>query len=388
MIRVIAVDDEQPALHRLGKLLESFGNVEVAGLFDRATACLDFALAEEGRIDLALLDMEMPKIHGLELGRRLRQCRPEIQIAFLTAHEQFAKDAFEVEALDYLLKPFAVGDLARILERWSKRSGRSYGGKQEDGGSEDGSEGADDRGLAVHGFGPFTVLTPGREPVRFRNSKSRELLAYLHQSHGKPVGKARLLEDIWYGRNPERAQVTLHTTVYQLRKDLEAAGLADPLVQSKTDGGSYAAHLPVSYSDVEAYEEELRQFKRTGSLSHALKAIRLYGEGYLPGSGYVWAAPRQAELELGYAELLEAVAGLYVKQHKYDMALNSLRKLAELSPLSGRLHTMMTALLLLMGREDDAREYSALARELLADSDVAERLDYAAIAADPLRCFS
>lgn len=379
MIRVIAVDDELPALHRLGKLLESFGNVEVAGLFDRASACLDFALAEEGRIDLALLDMEMPKIHGLELGRRLRECRPEIQIAFLTAHEQFAKDAFEVEALDYLLKPFAVGDLARILERWSKRSGRAAGGNQEDDGG---------RGVAVHSFGPFTVLTPGREPVRFRNSKSRELLAYLHQFRGKPVGKSRLLEDIWYGRNPERAQVTLHTTVYQLRKDLEAAGLANPLVQSKTEGGSYAALLPVSYSDVEAYEEELRQFKRTGSLSHALKAIRLYGEGYLPGSGYVWAAPRQAELELGYAELLEAVASLYVKQRKYDFALNSLRKLAELSPLSGRLHTMMTALLLLMGREEDAREYSALACELLTDSGVAERFDYAAITADPLRCFS
>jgi two-component system, LytTR family, response regulator len=100
-------------------------------------------------------------------------------------------------------------------------------------------------------------------------------------------------------------------------------------------------------------------------LTHALKAVQLYGGGYLSVSGYSWAAPRQAELELGFAELLEAVVDTYVRQQQYDIALDPMRKWAELNPLSARLHAKMISLLLLMNRQDDARSYHKLALELI-----------------------
>jgi len=355
MIRVIAVDDEQPALNRVGKLLQTMEGVQVGGLFDSARLFLEHALTTQESIDLALLDMEMPGLHGLELARRLREVRPEIHIVFLTAYEEYARDAFDVEALDYLLKPITVEDLARMLSRFEKRSSRKAADVP-----------ASERKLAVRSFGPFSVTSDNGEPVRFRNSKGRELLAFLHHFGGKPVSKAQIMDELWPGRDVERTQVNLHSTVYQLRKDLEACGLHGIVEQSKTAGGSYCLRWSGAVDDdVAAYEQAFRQFKNTNSLTYVIQAIQLYRDGFLSGSGYGWAAPRQAELELSYIELLESMINTYVRQKRYEIALSPIQKWAQLLPLDDRVHAKMVALLLLLNREADAREYHRLVLELL-----------------------
>jgi len=377
MIRIVAIDDELHALRRVGKLLEAFEDVQVCGLFEKSRAFLEYVLTEPEPIDLVVLDMNMPTMHGLELARRLRECRPEIQIVFLTAYEEFARDAFDVEALDYLVKPVMKEDLSRMISRFIKRTGQ---GKDEE-------HRSDERGIAVHSFGQFTVKTDTGAQIRFRNSKGQELLAYLHHHRGKPVSKAQIMEDIWYGRDVERTQVNLHSTVYQLRKDLEAYGLSDLIEQSKTAGGSYRLNWAPSFDDVLAFENEIRAFHRSSSLTHALKAVQYYGGGFLTGCDYGWAMPRQAELELSYTELLEAIVDTYVRQQRYEIALNPMRKWAELFPVSGRLHAKMIALLLLMNRDVDARAYHELAREMLDQSEELTEIDFPRIYANPATLF-
>ncbi|WP_165452343.1 response regulator [Paenibacillus thalictri] len=375
MIHVIAVDDEPPALRRVGALLQTFDEVQVAGLFESGQLFLDHVLTMPGPIDLALLDMELPGMNGLELARRLRAVRPEIQIAFLTAYEEYARDAFDVEAIDYLLKPIAREDLARTLDRCQKRSSRIM------------QQAQPERGISVSSFGPFSVTTEAGETVRFRNSKSRELLAYLHYHGGRPVSKVKIMDDLWYGRDAARTQVNLHSTVYQLRKDLEAAGLPRVLEQSKTAGGSYQISWNVAFDDLAAYEEECRLYRQTLSITHVMRAIQLYGDGYLEGSGYGWAAPRQAELELGYAGLLEVMVDTYVRQKRFDIALKPLQKWVRLQPLEVRLHGKMIALLLLMDREADAISYHRLALELLELEDTPHMLDLPGLRVDPFAMF-
>ncbi|OXS53797.1 hypothetical protein B1A99_28250 [Cohnella sp. CIP 111063] len=377
MLRVIAVDDELPALRRAGKLLETFEGVRVDGLFDKAQAFLEHALTAPEPIDLVLLDMEMPGIHGLELARRLRDIRPEVQIAFLTAYEEYARDAFQVEALDYLLKPIMPEDLERALGRAAKRGERTGSAR----------ESASRTGVSVRSFGPFSVEDENGRPIRFRNSKGRELLALLHAYRGRPVGRAQLTDGLWFGRDADKTQANLHSTVYQLRKDLEACGLENAIEQSKTAGGSYALRWDVAFDDVAAYEEELRRFRETGSLTPLMRAVQLYGEGYLAGSGYEWAAPRQAELELEFVGLLEAMVDAYVGQGRYEIALNPLQRWSQLLPLSGRLHAKMIALLLLMNRDKDALAYHELAQELMDGEDEASELNYASISANPASMF-
>lgn len=374
MIRVIAVDDELLALRRVRKLLETFGEVQLCGLFDKAQAFLEHVLTTPEEIDLVLLDMEMP-LHGLEVARRLRVIRPEIHIAFLTAHEEYAREAFNVEALDYLLKPVDKEALEKTIRRFIQRSNRSGA-----------NETLPERGTSVRSFGPFEVTTETGEQIRFRNSKGRELLAYLHLHRGRPVSKAQIMDEIWHGRDLERSQANLYSTMYQLRKDLEVCGLHGIIEQSKTAGGSYSLRWSVAFDDVAAFEEEIRMYMRTSSLMHVVRAVQLYGDGYLTGSGYGWAAPRQAELELSYIDMLEAMANAYVKQQRYETALDPMQKWAKLLPLDVRLHAKMITLLLLMNREADAREYHELALELL-DTDDKSELDFSRLSANPSSLF-
>ncbi len=108
--RVFLIDDEPLALKRLARMLDATGRVEVAG---HATDPED-ALARVDGIDAVFLDISMPGLDGFEVARRLPA---HTMIVFTTAHDEHALRAFEVNAIDYLLKPVRDDELARALDK-------------------------------------------------------------------------------------------------------------------------------------------------------------------------------------------------------------------------------------------------------------------------------
>ncbi|HEY3442782.1 MAG TPA: LytTR family DNA-binding domain-containing protein [Paludibaculum sp.] len=116
MIRVLIVDDELPARERLRRLLGGMERVEIAGeAVDGITAIEKIA---QLRPDVVLLDVEMPGCRGTEVAASLAEPRPAI--IFCTAYDQFAVEAFELRALDYLLKPVSRQRLSEALQRVSE----------------------------------------------------------------------------------------------------------------------------------------------------------------------------------------------------------------------------------------------------------------------------
>jgi two-component system LytT family response regulator len=113
MIRTLIVDDEAFARERLRELLSAVAGVEVAG----EAANGEEALERIARLqpDLVLLDIQMPGPNGLEVAASLPRPRP--RIIFCTAYEKYAVDAFEVHAVDYLLKPVNRIRLAHAIDR-------------------------------------------------------------------------------------------------------------------------------------------------------------------------------------------------------------------------------------------------------------------------------
>lgn len=112
MIRAVIVDDEAPARDRLRQMLaaDTISVVGEAADGEEAVACVD-----ELRPDLVFLDIQMPALTGLEVASRLQAPRP--RIVFCTAYDHFAIEAFELHAVDYLLKPVNRDRLARTVER-------------------------------------------------------------------------------------------------------------------------------------------------------------------------------------------------------------------------------------------------------------------------------
>jgi two-component system LytT family response regulator len=111
-LRTYLVDDEPLALERLRRLLDGTGRVDVTGATtDPEEAAAALAAAPP---DLCFLDIQMPRLNGFELLGRLDHAP---QVIFTTAHDRYALQAFEVSAVDYLLKPIEAGPLDKALDK-------------------------------------------------------------------------------------------------------------------------------------------------------------------------------------------------------------------------------------------------------------------------------
>lgn len=115
--RVFVVDDEELAVKRLVRLLAATDRVDVAGT---ATDPRDAIARITDDIAAVFLDISMPEVDGFAVARRLP---PGTLIVFTTAHDQHALRAFEVNALDYLVKPVRAEDLSRALDKLARRRG-------------------------------------------------------------------------------------------------------------------------------------------------------------------------------------------------------------------------------------------------------------------------
>jgi two-component system LytT family response regulator len=113
-LRIVIADDERPARSMLASLLQGCDDVEVVGEAQNGAEAI--AIIEEQRPDLALLDLQMPEIDGMGVVRLIRKDRLPL-VAFVTAYDEYAIQAFEVNAVDYLLKPVDRARLRQTIER-------------------------------------------------------------------------------------------------------------------------------------------------------------------------------------------------------------------------------------------------------------------------------
>jgi len=114
-LRVLVVDDERPALDELAWLLDRDPRVGSVLTCDSATATL--RTLRETEVDAVFLDIQMPGLTGLELAQVLARFRTPPPIVFVTAHEAHAVEAFELHAVDYVLKPVRAERLAEAVRR-------------------------------------------------------------------------------------------------------------------------------------------------------------------------------------------------------------------------------------------------------------------------------
>lgn len=117
-LRIVVADDERPARRFLINLLEQFDDASIVGEAETGAEAVE--IIRETKPDLALLDLQMPELTGLEAVKRLTRAQMPL-VAFVTAHDEFAIQAFEVGAVDYLLKPIEKSRLRETLNRAHER---------------------------------------------------------------------------------------------------------------------------------------------------------------------------------------------------------------------------------------------------------------------------
>jgi two-component system LytT family response regulator len=119
-VNCIIVDDEYPSREELKYFINNFSNIKIMDEFDDSIKALEYI--EANKPDIIFLDINMPKLDGMALGKIINHFPKHSLIIFITAHKDYAVDAFEIQAYDYILKPYSEDRIVSTLKKIEKCS--------------------------------------------------------------------------------------------------------------------------------------------------------------------------------------------------------------------------------------------------------------------------
>ena len=193
-MNVLIVDDEKILMLHLQKLVsELLPDAEIKALTSSDEAII---YSNDNRIDIAFLDIRMMGISGVELASILRENYPKVNIIFTTGYDNYALDAFKLNASDYLLKPITKEGLEKAIKnlRYPINDSKEVRAR-------------------IQCFGNFEVFVDSK-PIEFKFSKTKELLAYLVYKRGAMCSNEEIIGSLW-------EDFENHTSYFkQLRQDL------------------------------------------------------------------------------------------------------------------------------------------------------------------------
>jgi len=357
-MKVILVDDEKAMHLIMKKMLSKIGEVQIMGAFLDTTAATAYMADHE--VDLIFVDINMPKESGLEFAEGLRKLGKQMRIVFITSHKEYALSAFDVFAFDYMVKPVDQNRLQqtvrRALAEWRNHP------------VVDNTEVLQARPVEFNGLGRIEIQSPQGIKTKWKSSKSAELFAYLLIHKGRLVSKARLIEDIFGGMPQKNAEVYLNTTVYQLRKLLDAYGLKQVL---HTDNNHYALNLMEINVDFLRFEEGCKMLSVIQSEDDIEKAStleQLYVGDLFGDNVYTWAWSEIERLSIMYTSLTRRLCQALLRVRDISSATLLLKKLLSRNELDEEsLMLLMQALTTQKNREALIDQYAHFSNQLLQE---------------------
>ena len=300
MIKAIVIDDEIPAINKMVNLLEKSNKVEILGTFTDPLEALRFL--EITTVDTVFLDIEMPQVNGLELSSRIMDLQEKIVVIFVTAYNQYAVEAFELHALDYLMKPVTAARLQETLKRIVPREGSEVVTPA----------------ISVICFGRFAVYQ-GSNQVKFRTEKAEELLAFMIDHGGEFISRSEILDQLWGDFDGERALIHFNTTLHYVKKALSAYGSHIPF---QYDRGGYVFDIQGMNCDflkVFIFLKEKKPLEQS-NLWEFEEIAEILQKEYLSGRDYEWVMMKRIQLEEKYFHIILEIADYYKGIAEYKKA--------------------------------------------------------------------
>ena len=287
-MRIILADDEPIILEDLRTMLKGYENIEIAAAYTDSTEVIEEIYTTKP--DCAILDIEMAGLSGIELAEKLISVNPNIEVVFVTAYNNYAAQAFEVNAIDYLLKPIRPERLDKAIKKVLMRTADQPAESP--------------RACKIKCFGSFEV-TVGTNAVKWSRSKSKELFAYLLQNEGKWISKYKLCDVQWQEYGPDQALAYLQTSIYALRKNLKQSCFEGIKIEYSDD--RYRLKVIDSDWDLRLFEQKYEDFMKTGSTEAGILAMDLYQGEYLEGEDWHWSDLNRGYYERKFLELQKKV---------------------------------------------------------------------------------
>lgn len=291
-MRAVLIDDEYYALQGLKMKLDEVSGIEVVGMFTNGRQALE--QLEQLRPDIVFLDIEMPTISGLELYPKIKELCCDAKIAFTTAYQQYAVGAFELNALDYLIKPIEKERIVKTMERMGTTVSASQ---------------ANARGIEVDCFGKLSIKVNGLEIKQNIRKKTEELVAFLICFGGRFVAKEKIVDALWPETDPEKAANNLYVAFNNLKRP--EFGLLSNSIESAR--GKMRICNENIVCDLLEFRELIKDCKTVddGKVAKAERAVELYRGMPFEENYYPWATFEQTETEVAFIGLLDKIINYY-----------------------------------------------------------------------------
>lgn len=321
-MRVILIDDEALPIKHLKKLLINceIRPIQVVGEFMNPLEALKNIATLQP--DVVFLDIQMPALNGLELAEKIQAIQPNVEIVFITAYDRYAIDAFNVHAIDYMLKPVRKERLHKTMERLQTII---YSHQHI----------TKNNSISLQLFGGVkVVLANGQiQSMKWRTAKAKEIFAYMVLNHEKTILRDTLLEMFWAGVDVNKAVNQLYTTISTIRHTLKKYNLQDIHISSPVFDSGYQLQLGNILIDV---NEWMKQLKALPTLSidtykQHEQVVNAYEEHLLSDCDYIWVESEREYLKRLWLEHAIQLSKFYINEKKYKSAITVVRKLQKLN---------------------------------------------------------
>ncbi len=191
-MKILYVDDENLAVQNFKYVVKDIEAITKLQCCTNPMDAIDYVCTS--KFDVAFLDIEMPVMRGIELGKRLLDIQPDLEIIYVTGYEDYALRAFQLGAIGYVLKPYEKEDIIKLLNKVKKISGNPEVSKQDVE-----SEKEKKAEVFIKTFGAFDIFKDG-ELIPIKNAKAKEILALLVNQKGGAMTSSMISSYLWEDR--------------------------------------------------------------------------------------------------------------------------------------------------------------------------------------------
>ncbi|MBT2289441.1 response regulator [Paenibacillus albidus] len=346
-MKIMLVDNETLVLNQIRRMLSGYPGISVVGSFGNAHEAI--MRMPDLQPDVVFFDIHLPGLSGIQAAELVQEACPGTDIVFVTAYSEYAVQAFELNAVDYLLKPLHQARLDQTIKRLMQKRMN----KQEDVPST-----APSRILCFRSL-RFQRSGGSPEIPKWRTVKTQALFAYLLHQRGNIVLKETLLELLWPELEVKKAANQLYTSIYHIRQCLKQMGIDAP-IQNMTIREGYILDTSRIRIDVDEWENGLRPVSRlnlTDSHSELRRLLSLYEGDYLPEIGYGWVEDERERLRKLWYLNARSLARFYEKAMMQEEALAMYERIQDVDPYNEEDGLALMKLYTASGRHKEAEKH-------------------------------
>ncbi len=304
-MRAVIIDDEYYAIEGLKYELTEFQDIEIVKTYQKGEDFIDEYLSIKP--DLVFLDIEMPELNGFDILSKLIDfgCSHLPRIVFVTAFPGYALQAFEVNALDYLIKPVTheriKKTIQRILPIMKEETKAIHAGT-----------------ININTFGYFGLFVGGNEiPLKWRSKKAEELFIYLLMNRGHYVSKEKISGDLWPNLDAKKGSSNLYLCYYYIKQTIKNIDINVNIESTRGKMRIDMGNLDCDFITFDELTERMGNSRYSERISAIKKICNLYKGPLLDSYYFEWNEYNRRFYEVRVADYCRELCN-YLAESKSD----------------------------------------------------------------------